>query len=61
MKTAYFAGGCFWCITPIFHLYDGVGKVLSGYSGGDEEHPHSHRKHNGERSAVEYGGGVYGG
>ena len=39
MKKAYFAGGCFWCITPIFHLYDGVGEVLSGYSGGDEEDP----------------------
>ena len=35
---AYFAGGCFWCVTPIFKLY-GVSKVLSGYSGGDEENP----------------------
>ena len=39
MKTAYFAGGCFWCITPTFQEMDGVLKVVSGYSGGVEENP----------------------
>ena len=39
MKTAYFAGGCFWCITPTFQELDGVYKVTSGFSGGDEEAP----------------------
>ena len=39
MKTAYFAGGCFWCITPTFQEMEGVYKVTSGYSGGDEEAP----------------------
>ena len=38
MKTAYFAGGCFWCITPAFRL-PGVKNVVSGYCGGDEESP----------------------
>ena len=38
-ETAYFAGGCFWCITPTFALLDGVANVVSGYSGGDEENP----------------------
>ena len=38
-KTAYFAGGCFWCITPTFNEMDGVQKVTSGYSGGDEIDP----------------------
>ncbi len=38
-KIAYFAGGCFWCITPIFKLTDGVKEVISGYSGGDEANP----------------------
>lgn len=37
--TAYFAGGCFWCITPTFQEMDGVIKVVSGYSGGDEVDP----------------------
>ena len=37
--TAYFAGGCFWCITPTFKEMDGVYDVISGYSGGDEVDP----------------------
>ena len=39
MNTAYFAGGCFWCITPIFKEMEGVADVVSGYSGGDEVNP----------------------
>jgi len=39
METAYFAGGCFWCITPTFKEMDGVADVVSGYSGGDEVNP----------------------
>ncbi len=35
---AYFAGGCFWCVTPIYKIY-GVDKVRCGYSGGDEADP----------------------
>ena len=38
-KTAYFAGGCFWCITPTFQEMAGVRKVVSGYCGGTEENP----------------------
>ena len=37
--SAYFAGGCFWCITPVFADMDGVARVTSGYSGGDEVNP----------------------
>ena len=39
MKTAYFAGGCFWCITPTFQEMEGVTSVTSGYSGGAEVNP----------------------
>ena len=39
MKTAYFAGGCFWCITPNCKNTPGVLRVVSGYSGGDEADP----------------------
>ncbi len=35
---AYFAGGCFWCVTPIYKIY-GVDSVICGYSGGDEINP----------------------
>ena len=37
--TAYFAGGCFWCITPTFRNLAGVTDVVSGYSGGEEVAP----------------------
>ncbi len=39
MKNAYFAGGCFWCITPTFASMPGVKQVVSGYSGGTEADP----------------------
>ena len=38
-ETAYFAGGCFWCITPTFRQMPGVQIVTSGYSGGEEINP----------------------
>ena len=38
-ETAYFAGGCFWCITPTFRNLAGVTDVVSGYSGGEEVDP----------------------
>lgn len=38
-ETAYFAGGCFWCITPAFREMEGVVAVRSGYSGGWETNP----------------------
>lgn len=39
MENAYFAGGCFWCVTPVFMEMEGVQNVISGYSGGDEQNP----------------------
>ena len=38
-ESAYFAGGCFWCITPVFKEMPGVSQVVSGYSGGAEADP----------------------
>jgi peptide-methionine (S)-S-oxide reductase len=34
MEEAVFAGGCFWCMEPLFDHLDGVDSVTSGYSGG---------------------------
>ncbi len=57
-KVSYFAGGCFWCITPIFKMYR-ADKSLCGYSGGDEVNPtyedvkHQKTGHR-ETIAVEY-------
>ena len=38
-KTAYFAGGCFWCMEESFEKVNGVFEVISGYSGGMSENP----------------------
>ena len=39
LKTAVFAGGCFWCMEPPFDELDGVVATTSGYSGGHAENP----------------------
>lgn len=39
LKTAIFAGGCFWCMEPPFEKLAGVKAVISGYSGGKERNP----------------------
>lgn len=39
MEIATFAGGCFWCMVKPFDQYDGIEKVVSGYTGGHVENP----------------------
>ena len=39
LEKAYFAGGCFWCMEESFEKFEGVSKVISGYSGGSTENP----------------------
>jgi peptide methionine sulfoxide reductase msrA/msrB len=39
MKTATFAGGCFWCMVKPFDQYEGVEKVVAGYTGGNVPNP----------------------
>lgn len=39
MQTAYFAGGCFWCVEAIFQRITGVDKVASGYCNGTTTNP----------------------
>ncbi|MHB1092021.1 peptide-methionine (S)-S-oxide reductase MsrA [Thiobacillus sp.] len=33
------AGGCFWCMEPVFHRLRGVESAVSGYMGGHTENP----------------------
>ena len=39
IKTAYFGGGCFWCMEEAFEKVNGVVDVVSGYSGGTTKNP----------------------
>lgn len=39
LKTATFAGGCFWCIEFALEHAEGVKTVESGYTGGEIENP----------------------
>jgi peptide-methionine (S)-S-oxide reductase len=50
-KSAYFAGGCFWCIEKDFESVKGVKEVVSGYQGGELENP-TYRNHEGHREVV---------
>ena len=39
IKTAIFAGGCFWCTEAIFKELKGVVSVIPGYTGGKRKNP----------------------
>ncbi len=39
LQQATFAGGCFWCLEADFEKVAGVVKAVSGYTGGDIDHP----------------------
>jgi methionine-S-sulfoxide reductase len=38
-SKAIFAGGCFWCMQPVFDAADGVTKTRVGYTGGTTRNP----------------------
>lgn len=39
LRSAVFAGGCFWCMEGPFEKFPGVVSVVSGYAGGAEPNP----------------------
>ena len=39
VKTAVFAGGCFWCMESDFEKIPGIIEVVSGYTGGTSSNP----------------------
>lgn len=39
LKTAVFAGGCFWCVQAVYDGTPGVASVTSGYTGGTTTDP----------------------
>ncbi len=51
LKTAVFAGGCFWSVEKAMEGMPGVTEAVSGYSGGDIRNP-TYRNHKGHLEAV---------
>jgi methionine-S-sulfoxide reductase len=39
IETAYFAGGCFWCLEAVFLRMKGIASVVSGFAGGAKDNP----------------------
>ena len=39
LEKATFAGGCFWCMQPVFDRLEGVKSTTVGYTGGTKENP----------------------
>lgn len=39
IQSAYFGGGCFWCLEAYFEAQSGVVAVVSGYAGGPKANP----------------------
>ncbi|MGL5752816.1 MAG: peptide-methionine (S)-S-oxide reductase MsrA [Paraclostridium sp.] len=39
IKLATFAGGCFWCMVKPFSKFDGIDKIIVGYTGGHTQNP----------------------
>lgn len=39
LETATLAGGCFWCLEPVFSDLRGVARAIPGYSGGHVKNP----------------------
>lgn len=53
IRTATFAGGCFWCTEADFEEVPGVVKAVSGYTGGQFENPSYEEVCSGRTSHVE--------
>ncbi|PLW74857.1 peptide-methionine (S)-S-oxide reductase MsrA [Cohaesibacter celericrescens] len=52
LKTAIFAGGCFWCVESDFDHVKGVVETVSGYSGGSTTENVTYRNHADHREVV---------
>jgi len=52
LATAYFAGGCFWCVEADYEKFTGVTEAISGYMGGVKQNP-KYADHGDHREAVE--------
>ncbi|WP_114011414.1 peptide-methionine (S)-S-oxide reductase MsrA [Cohaesibacter intestini] len=49
LKTAIFAGGCFWCVEKDFDHVKGVVETISGYSGGNTNENVTYKNHSADK------------
>jgi len=52
-SKAMFAGGCFWCMQPVFDAAEGVIRTEVGYTGGSKEDANYERVSEGDTEHVE--------
>src|ERR1700757_4633631 len=52
-SLATLGGGCYWCLEAFYQRVNGVEKVVSGYSGGDGDHPTADRVYRGDTGHAE--------
>jgi peptide-methionine (S)-S-oxide reductase len=52
-ETATLGGGCFWCLEAAFQMLKGVESVVSGYAGGEVDHPNYRQVCSGETGHAE--------
>ena len=52
-EKVYFAGGCFWCMEPVFDIIPGVISTISGYMGGSAEDANYHAVSSGTTKHIE--------
>jgi len=53
MEIAVLGGGCYWCLEAFYQRIRGVESVVSGYSGGDIDHPTADRVYEGDTHHAE--------
>ncbi|MCU5745572.1 peptide-methionine (S)-S-oxide reductase MsrA [Staphylococcus sp. SQ8-PEA] len=53
IETAYFAGGCFWCMVKPFDTHEGIEEVRSGYMGGHLDNPSYEEVKRGDTGHIE--------
>lgn len=53
MEQAIFAGGCFWCMEPVFRALEGIQDVEAGYCGGTLHSPSYEQVCSGDTGHVE--------
>lgn len=53
IETATLGGGCYWCLEAFYQRVNGINSVVSGYSGGHLDNPHTEQVYTGTTGHAE--------